>query len=94
MKGVYIGSKDLLMSERNLSALRLRPPLFGSLLEPFRWPVTQRIVEPLTVVVLLDECLDIGAQVSDILVFLGVDSLPVLELHEAFATSAGQTIDD
>src|SRR6266705_5577179 len=56
------------------------------LLELLRWQVAQRRMQPETIVVLLDERLDVGAQVIEIAILIGVDFFSLERFHEALTT--------
>src|SRR5579863_498230 len=53
--------------------------------ELLRGAITQRGVEPEPVVIVFDELFEVGAQVVDILILVGVDLLPLEGLDEALA---------
>ena len=68
----HIGSKDLRMPEKTHGRSLRRRPGACSLLELLRWPVAQGRMQPETIVVLLDERLDVGAQVIEIAILVVV----------------------
>src|SRR5882724_13254095 len=81
-----IGSIDLPMPEKTHPRARRGCFRVGSLLELPWWNITQCRVQPLAIVILLDELQDVGAQVVEIRVLVGIDLFPLERLHEALAT--------
>ena len=86
----HIGSKDLRMPEKTHGRSLRWCRGVGGLLELLGWPVAQGRMQPDTIVVLLDERLDIGAQVIEIAILVGVDFLSLQRFHKALATRIGQ----
>ena len=85
-QGHAIGSKDLRMPEKTHGRSLRRCRGACGLLELLRWPVAQRRMQPETIVVLLDERLDVGAQVIEIAILVGVDFFSLERFHEALTT--------
>src|SRR4030095_15027690 len=81
-----IGSIVLRMPEkthRRTSASCDKPEL---LLERFRRLITERRMQTTAIVVVINEDLDVSAQVLEIHISVGVDLFPLERLHKAFTT--------
>jgi len=61
------------------------------LFELLRRLVAQRGVQPLPIVILLDELFDVRPQMFEVVVPAGVNFLPIQGLDEAFAARIGQS---
>src|SRR5712691_13118162 len=81
-----VGSIDLRMPEKTHPRSSRGCFGIGSLLELLRRQIAQCRVQPLAIVILLDELLDVGAQVVEIRVLVGIDLFPLERFHEALAT--------
>ncbi len=57
------------------------------MLEFFRRSIAQRGVQPLPIVILLDELSEVRPQVFQVILLVGVDFFPLQRLDEAFAAS-------
>ena len=64
----------------------------ASLLKFFRRPVAQCGVKALPIVVLVDKFFDVGSQMFQVLVLVGVDLFPLQGLDETFAAGIRTTL--
>src|SRR6185437_1865592 len=80
---------DLLMPEKTQGRALRNLRGVGVLLELLRWLVAERRMQPDTVVVVVDEFRDVGAEMVEIAILVRVDFLPLQRLHETLASCSG-----
>src|SRR5579872_499364 len=76
---------DFLMPEKTHGRSLLWCRGVGGLLKLLRWLVAQGRMQPEAIVVLLDECLDVRAQIIEIAILVGMDFLSLQRFHKALA---------